>query len=138
MANDDPSSTPPPEVGRAEATPVEAPPQPEASRSETPRSEPPRSDGPREQRGGGRRDHRRGRNPKGNEPRKPRLPQRDVAEDEPFEPRAAAAGEEAGESDARRLDLAVLKEMGIQKLIEVAKELEIPGASSMKSQPPSL
>ena len=55
-----------------------------------------------------------------------------MAEDEPYEPKAAA-GEEA-EGDANRLDLAVLKEMGITKLIEVAKELEIPGATSMKKQ----
>jgi transcription termination factor Rho len=33
-----------------------------------------------------------------------------------------------------RLDLAVLKEMGITKLIAVAKSLEIPGAASMKKQ----
>jgi len=41
-----------------------------------------------------------------------------------------------GESDdeGHRLDLAVLKEMSIQKLVKVAKELEIPGAPSMKKQ----
>src|SRR5262245_31944216 len=142
MANDDPSSTPPPEgrvdapqgeAPRADATAAEAP--RAAPRSDGPRDQAPREQGgPREHRGGaGRRDHRRGRGPKGGEPRKPRLPQRDVAEDEPYEPKGGTGGEEA-EGDAHRLDLAVLKEMGIQKLIEVAKELEIPGASSMKKQ----
>jgi transcription termination factor Rho len=33
-----------------------------------------------------------------------------------------------------RLDLAVLKEMGAQKLAQVAKSLEIPGATNMKKQ----
>ena len=58
------------------------------------------------------------------------------ADDEPYEPATAVAvadGEEA-DPEAHRLDLAVLKEMSIQKLIEVAKELEIPGATSMKKQ----
>jgi len=140
MANDDPSSTPPPEgrtdappgeAQRTEAPSAEAP--RDAPRGEGPRDQGPREQGPREHRGGvGRRDHRRGRGPKGSEPRKPRLPQRDVAEDEPYEPKTA--GVEEAEGDANRLDLAVLKEMGIQKLIEVAKELEIPGATSMKKQ----
>ena len=74
-------------------------------------------------------------------PRKGRLPQRDVAEDEPAQaadssPVAAAVAETvvSEEASRRRLDLAVLKEMSIQKLIEVAKDLEIPGASSMKKQ----
>src|SRR5512143_2820621 len=104
--------------------------------------------------GNGSGNNRRGRSPRGEHvPRKPRLPQRDVADDEvavavatsngdgspepaddasgpaPQVPAAAEAGEERG-----RLDLAVLKEMSIQKLIEVAKALEIPGATSMKKQ----
>ena len=142
MANDEPSSTPPPEAGRAEAPPAEGareePARAEAPR-EAPRSEGSRGDAPREHRGGGgrREGHRRSRGPKGgSEPRKPRLPQRDVAEDEPYELKvvAAAPGDEGAEGDAHRLDLAVLKEMGIQKLIEVAKELEITGATSMKKQ----
>ena len=85
--------------------------------------------------------HRRSRGPKGEpHPRKPRLPQRDVAEDEPLPaesaPEAPAPeGAVPEEDDGRsRLDLAVLKELNIQKLIEVAKALEIPGATSMKKQ----
>ena len=85
--------------------------------------------------------HRRSRGPKGEpQPRKPRLPQRDVAEDEPVPlegaPEAEAPdGAVPAEDDGRsRLDLAVLKELSIQKLIEVAKALEIPGATSMKKQ----
>jgi transcription termination factor Rho len=113
MANDDSSSEPP---------------VPPAAPSSGP------SDAPRA--GGGR---RRGRGPKGGpQPRKPRLPQRDVAEDEPPEGESAPgepSGDGSGEEDGRsRLDLAVLKEMVIQKLIEVAKALEIPGATSMKKQ----
>ena len=82
---------------------------------------------------------RRGRSPRGEQASRkgPRLPQRDVAEDEPV-PEEAGSAPVAVAADAedggRRLDLAVLKEMGIQRLIEVAKELEIPGASSMKKQ----
>ena len=89
--------------------------------------------------------HRRARGPKGEpHPRKPRLPQRDVAEDEPVAAESAAddlpeeqgpdAGAPAEEDGRSRLDLAVLKEMSIQKLIEVAKSLAIPGATSMKKQ----
>ncbi len=153
MANDEPSSTPPPDGGGSDSPSDgprnEAPPS-EAPRSDAPRNDaPPREHGPREPgprepgpRTSGRRDggHRRGRGPKGGgEPRKPRLPQRDVAEDEPYEPAVPVAVADAdadgeGDADAHRLDLAVLKEMGIQKLIEVAKELEIPGATSMKKQ----
>ena len=54
------------------------------------------------------------------------------------EPEATAATEavvtagKAGEPN--RLDLAVLKEMSIQKLVKVAKGLDIPGAPSMKKQ----
>ena len=127
MANDDPPSTPPPPA-----------PAPTANGST-----------------------RRARGPR-NEARKPRLPQRDVAEDEPAASEGAVAvaadtggsvtdpatvGAEAapaaGDSATvvaaapeprSRLDLAVLKEMSIQKLIDVAKELEISGASSMKKQ----
>jgi transcription termination factor Rho len=127
MANDDPASTPPGPPGEE---------QPDKGR---PASGGPRNGGPRE---GGPRDggHRRGRGPRGeSHPRKPRLPQRDVAEDEPPEGEAAAAASVEGgapaEEDGRsRLDLAVLKELSIQKLIEVAKALEIPGATSMKKQ----
>ena len=36
--------------------------------------------------------------------------------------------------EANRLDLAALKEMGITKLAQVAKSLEIPGAAAMKKQ----
>jgi transcription termination factor Rho len=144
MANDDPASTPPeggaedgpPPTPRNEAAEADAP-DAEAPRGDAPRSEAPRDHGPRENRSAGRRDggHRRGRGGKGGgEPRRPRLPQRDVAEDEPYEPRTAVAVADDPEAQARRLDLAVLKEMGIQKLIEVAKELEIPGATSMKKQ----
>jgi transcription termination factor Rho len=103
--------------------------------------------------GGG--NNRRGRSSRGEHlPRKPRLPQRDVADDEVAvavatsngdgspEPahdssgpaQEAPAAAEAGEEGRGRLDLAVLKEMSIQRLIEVAKALEIPGASSMKKQ----
>ncbi len=41
---------------------------------------------------------------------------------------------EARESSEERLDLAILKEMGIQKLVQVARSLEIPGAAAMKKQ----
>jgi hypothetical protein len=152
MANDDPSSTPPPEGAVADG-PTEAArselPRNEETRNEEPRNEATRSDEPREQaprepgpRNAGRRDgggHRRGRGSKGaggGEPRRPRLPQRDVADDEPYEPATAVAvaDGEGADPEADRLDLAVLKEMSIQKLIEVAKELEIPGATSMKKQ----
>jgi transcription termination factor Rho len=50
----------------------------------------------------------------------------------PVEPAAAAAAPAA--SQAPRLDLAALKEMGITKLASVAKSLEIPGAAAMKKQ----
>ena len=96
---------------------------------------------------------RRSRAPRGEHaPRKPRLPQRDVADEEvavavatgeaeaPASPAAvspeapAVARPAEGEEGRSRLDLAVLKEMSIQKLIDVAKGLEIPGATSMKKQ----
>ena len=113
MANDEPGSTPPAPPSNGGSTP-------------------PNGAGSTRRGGGGRgpRDqaqHRRG----------PRLPQRDVAEDEAAEGGSvpvAVAAEPGSEEEPRRLDLAVLKEMSIQKLIEVAKELEIPGASSMKKQ----
>src|SRR6185436_4789892 len=38
------------------------------------------------------------------------------------------------ERERNRLDLAALKEMGITKLAQVAKSLEIPGAATMKKQ----
>jgi transcription termination factor Rho len=47
------------------------------------------------------------------------------------EPRPAP---EPAKVEEARLDLAVLKEMGIQKLAAVAKTLEIPGAAAMKKQ----
>ena len=49
----------------------------------------------------------------------------------------ASATPEAPPAELRpdaRLDLAVLKEMGIQKLAAVAKSLDIPGAATMKKQ----
>jgi transcription termination factor Rho len=121
MANEDPVSTPPapPAEAAAEERPAEG-------------AEPRNHGGPRGQ--------RRNRGPRGeSHPRKPRLPQRDVAEDEPLETEAAPAAEPGegapeGEDGRSRLDLAVLKELSIQKLIEVAKALEIPGATSMKKQ----
>jgi transcription termination factor Rho len=161
MVDEDPPSTPPTEGGRAEGTQTAEASRPEepgaredgarvAVASDTPRGEgSPRQDGGAREPGaregqrehgqrGGRRDggHRRprGGSGKGGEPRRPRLPQRDVAEDEPYEPAATPAAAGEGVADANRMDLAVLKEMGIQKLIEVAKELEIPGATSMKKQ----
>ncbi len=78
--------------------------------------------------------HRRGRAPRG-EPRRSRLPQRDVAEDDTAATEVAVATDTAvAEQPRSRLDLAALKELSIQKLIEVAKALEIPGATSMKKQ----
>ena len=119
MANDDPTSPPPAPAGNGGSPP------------------------------------RRSRAAKGEQAtRKPRLPQRDVAEEEqavavatsePVVEVPTAAQAEAAASPAAprapeaqdtrsRLDLAVLKEMSIQKLIDVAKSLDIPGASSMKKQ----
>ena len=49
----------------------------------------------------------------------------------PVAPPPAAA---TAASQAPRLDLAALKEMGITKLASVAKSLEIPGAAAMKKQ----
>ncbi len=102
---------------------------------------------------------RRGRPPKGDRPR----PAAAVGEGDPAAPAPAAVAEaEAGEAPATeaaaepavptviaspaapavpavaegpgRLDLAVLKEMGIRELAHVAKSLEIPGAATMKKQ----
>jgi transcription termination factor Rho len=54
---------------------------------------------------------------------------------EPAAMAAAPAGLTPGkEGEPNRLDLAVLKEMSIQKLVGVAKGLDIPGAPSMKKQ----
>ena len=50
----------------------------------------------------------------------------------PEDPGGSAAAE--AQTSNGRLDLAVLKEMGIQKLVQVAKELEITGAAAMKKQ----
>jgi transcription termination factor Rho len=52
----------------------------------------------------------------------------------PRAPRDDSPPEPAASSDRGRLDLAALKEMGITKLAQVAKSLEIPGAGSMKKQ----
>ena len=115
MANDEPGSPPP------------APPR---------RWIPPANGGGSSRRGGGGRGPRSGDQP--HQRRGPRLPQRDVAEDEAADagsaPVAVATEPGAEGEEQRRLDLAVLKEMSIQKLIEVAKSLEIPGATSMKKQ----
>jgi transcription termination factor Rho len=54
---------------------------------------------------------------------------------QPLEPVPETAATPPAEvPEAPRLDLAVLKEMGIQKLSAVAKGLEIPGAAAMKKQ----
>jgi transcription termination factor Rho len=47
---------------------------------------------------------------------------------------SASAAPPAPDATGRRLDLATLKEMSIQKLAQVAKSLDIPGATSMKKQ----
>jgi len=52
----------------------------------------------------------------------------------PAPPEEPVSAEAAKVVDSDRLDLAVLKEMNIQSLVEVAKALEIPGAPSMKKQ----
>jgi transcription termination factor Rho len=60
-----------------------------------------------------------------------------VAEEPPPSPRDVAPAEAPPASAAARpprLDLAALKEMGIQKLVAVAKQLEIAGAATMKKQ----
>jgi transcription termination factor Rho len=49
-------------------------------------------------------------------------------------PRSEAPATTAAGDAARRLDLAQLKEMSIQKLAQVAKSLDIPGAANMKKQ----
>src|SRR5262245_30447647 len=50
------------------------------------------------------------------------------------EPHPAPPPEAREEEKGERLDLADLKEMSIQKLAQVAKALEIPGAAAMKKQ----
>jgi transcription termination factor Rho len=59
-----------------------------------------------------------------------------VATAEPNEPEVsvAAAVTPGKDGEPSRLDLAVLKEMSIQKLVGVAKDLDILGAPSMKKQ----
>jgi transcription termination factor Rho len=52
----------------------------------------------------------------------------------PETPAPSAAVAPAPAPDRNRLDLADLKEMGITKLSQVAKSLEIPGAATMKKQ----
>src|SRR5688572_1753082 len=47
---------------------------------------------------------------------------------------APAAASPPPERERNRLDLAALKEMGITKLAQVAKSLEIPGSATMKKQ----
>jgi transcription termination factor Rho len=78
------------------------------------------------------------------EPEVPRVAEEAApAEAEPEPPAAAQATEDAPaaspaapapDRDRARLDLAALKEMGITKLAQVAKSLEIPGAATMKKQ----
>ena len=82
------------------------------------------------------------RGPKGEpQPRKPRLPQRDVAEDEPVAVRGRAGGaarRRRGPGGRRRTKPGSTsrssRSSSIQKLIEVAKALEITSATSMKKQ----
>src|SRR5687767_3164714 len=93
---------------------------------------------------------RRGRRPKAEAPRDgtARDPQETGGPPEPASPAAvmtaepeappAAPAPPAAEPapapaapDRNRLDLAALKEMGITKLAQVAKSLEIPGAATM-------
>ncbi len=52
----------------------------------------------------------------------------------PAPPPAPPATPPSPAREASRLDLAALKEMGITKLAQVAKSLEIPGAATMKKQ----
>src|SRR5262245_9817273 len=66
------------------------------------------------------------------EPASPAVPA--VREPAAGEPPAAPAPAARVEEARTRLDLAALKEMGIQKLAAVAKSLEIPGAAAMKKQ----
>ena len=91
---------------------------------------------------------RRGRRPKPEGAG--RDPQDSAAEPEPAAPAAVMTAEPeaprpapevrpepavpAAAPDRNRLDLAALKEMGITKLAQVAKALEIPGAATMKKQ----
>jgi transcription termination factor Rho len=97
---------------------------------------------------------RRGRRPKANGPREgaDRDARESRAEPEPAAPAAVMTAEAEAPSPAPpappepavpgpapapergRLDLAALKEMGITKLAQVAKSLEIPGAATMKKQ----
>jgi transcription termination factor Rho len=97
---------------------------------------------------------RRGRRPKANGPREgaDRDARESRAEPEPAAPAAVMTAEPEAPSPAPlappepavpgpapapergRLDLAALKEMGITKLAQVAKSLEIPGAATMKKQ----
>jgi transcription termination factor Rho len=94
---------------------------------------------------------RRGRSTKGAAGRREAGPQPDdgATDEAPAEEKPAGEPAKASDADdataavplvkqpgdeADRLDLAVLKEMSIQKLVKVAKGLEIPGAPSMKKQ----
>jgi transcription termination factor Rho len=65
---------------------------------------------------------------------KPPMPAEPAAEDTPAAAPAPAPAPAGAESPSRRLDLAQLKEMSIQKLAQVAKSLDIPGAANMKKQ----
>jgi len=95
--------------------------------------------------------HRRGGRPKGERrgPQPPRPPAEAgapsaVATEEPEAPAPVPAEMPADPPEAPaattpkeptpRLDLAELKEMGITKLVQAAKSLEIPGAAAMKKQ----
>jgi transcription termination factor Rho len=55
-------------------------------------------------------------------------------EDAPPAPAAAPPSAAVSATGGSRLDLAALKEMGITKLAQIARSLEIPGAASMKKQ----
>jgi transcription termination factor Rho len=65
-------------------------------------------------------------------PEAPPEPAAPAATPAPAAPAATAPA--AATPDRGRLDLAALKEMGITKLAQVAKSLEIPGAATMKKQ----
>ena len=52
----------------------------------------------------------------------------------PSAPSEPATRRRGAPAEGNRLDLAALKEMGITKLAQVAKSLEIPGAAAMKKQ----
>ncbi len=69
--------------------------------------------------------------PEAPEPPEPPAPEAPAAPTGVAAPASPPGGPRPAEA---RLDLAVLKEMGISKLVGVARTLEIPGAASMKKQ----